>query len=104
MEVAIGWFALADSLAPSATTKFQLGYAATLAMQQLAMKEIPARQATLSQEAVCELGRLGQTYAVMAQAKVVAGASSNTTGAATLMPVILGLSPHLESVVGKTCK
>ena len=104
IELGLAWSALADSLAPSPTTKFQLGYAATLAIQQIAMKEIEGKQATMSKEAICELGRLGQKYAVMAQSNVVAGAPSNQRGAATLMPLILGLSPHLEKVVGTTCR
>lgn len=102
-ERAIGWFAWADSLAPAPMAKLQQGAAATLTIQHIAIKEIPARQKELGKEGTCQLARVGQSYAVMAQSKVVAGASADRELPAKLMPVILQLSPYLESVVTSTC-
>ena len=107
LEAAISWFAFADSLVPSPAAKFQQGYSALLAAMSIANKEIvPGMQKkTMTNEEACTLGRLGQSYAVMAQTAMQRGGGQfNPQAGGQIMQQAMGQLSYWESVIKSTCK
>ena len=106
LEQSIRWFALADSISPSPSAKFQIGYAAFLTATSIANREIvPGTKAkTLKNEDVCALGRLGQQYLNMTQMQIRAGGSTNPTAAGQIMNAAMSQTPYWEGVIKSACK
>jgi tetratricopeptide (TPR) repeat protein len=104
LQQAIRWFSLADSISPSASAKFQIGYAAFLTATSIANREIVPNAKTLGNEAICNLGRLGQQYSTMAQTQVRAGGATNPEAAVQIMNAAMGQSSYWEQVIKQACK
>ncbi len=105
LELSIRWFALGDSLAPSASAKFQQGYAAYLTAVSISQREITPNAKTMGNEAMCTLGRLGQSYANMAQLSMQrGGGQSNPQAAGQIMNGAMGMGSYWDAVIKQACK
>jgi tetratricopeptide (TPR) repeat protein len=102
-EKAIVWFALSDSIAPSPQTKFNQGFAAFNIVAKIGA-EIQAKPKELGAAGTCDLARLGQTNATMAQLMITRGGSVNPAAAAQIMQGVLQMLPYFESLVKTHCK
>jgi tetratricopeptide (TPR) repeat protein len=104
-EKSIRWFALGDSLAPSASAKFQQGYAAYLTAVSISQKEITPNAKTLTPEAMCTLGRLGQQYANMAMLSIQRGGGvANPEAGGQIMNGAMGMGEYWNAVIKQGCK
>jgi tetratricopeptide (TPR) repeat protein len=107
LESSIRWFALADSLAASPAAKFQQGFAAFLAATSIANREIVpnAKTKLLNNEQICALGRLGQSYATMAQLSIQRGGGAyNPQAGGQIMTGAMGQSGYWDQVIKSACK
>ena len=105
LEESIRWFALGDSLAPSASAKFQQGYAAYLTAVSISQREITPNAKTLTPEQMCTLGKLGQSYANMAQLSMQrGGGQSNPQAAGQIMNGAMGMGQYWDAVIKQGCK
>ena len=107
LENSIRWFALGDSLSASPSAKFQQGFAAFLAATSIANREIATNVKTklLNNEQVCALGKLGQSYATMAQISIQRGGGAfNPQAGVQIMNGAMGQSPYWEQVLKTACK
>jgi tetratricopeptide (TPR) repeat protein len=104
LEQSIHWFALGDSLSPSASAKFQQGYAAYLTAVSVSQREITPNP-KMPNEAMCTLGKLGQQYSNMAQlAMQRGGGQSNPQAAGQIMNGAMGMASYWDAVIKQGCK
>ncbi len=104
LEESIRWFTLADSLSASPSAKFQAGYAAYLTAVSISQREITPNAKTITPERMCELGRLGQSYANMAQLQMRGGGSTNPEAAGQIMNGAMGMTEYWNQVIKAGCK